>query len=108
MSASESFGEFQLEPGPWFSLSWGAKSLRWLRFQPLHKARMLGWWLKGTVEWYVRWRWLPQRDPGSAWCNRITGEGDAVCPWCQWQFTLGTDAKRLERYYRLQHMEASQ
>ena len=60
--------DYELTPGPWYALRPHEKAWLWLRFQPLHKVRSLGWWLKGTAEWYGRFRWLPKRDPESAWC----------------------------------------
>jgi hypothetical protein len=89
------------ERGPWYSLSTREKAWRWLRYQPGFKVRQFAAWVGCTVEWYARWRRLPKRDPASTWCNRIAEDGDAVCPWCVWKFTVARDAPQMERFYRV-------
>lgn len=87
----------EFEPGPWFALPRRQKVLRWLRYQPVHKARMAWVFLSYIYGWHREYKHYPHvRTFG----DREGPEGELFPPpYIVWEITVAQDAPGLERYW---------
>ncbi len=90
--------------GDWWDLPWWRKTLRWVRYQPLHKTIAFAIWTVYCIEWYTRIRRWPKA--GSGWDDRIKPgqsaeeEGIWPTPGLMWEITVAQDADEIKRLWQ--------